>query len=89
MNESVKSKDSQLAVLRVRYEECDKELKFKKVELDNLKQESERILKEHTNSSDIQSQAFETLKEKLNEYEGNLEREREAHSAAQVIITLI
>lgn len=84
MNESIKSKESQLAVLRVRYEECEKELKSRKTELETIKQESERILKDHTNSSDIQSQAFETLKDKLNEIETSLQREKDAYTNAQV-----
>jgi peptidoglycan hydrolase CwlO-like protein len=84
MSESIKSKESQIAVLRVKFEECDKELKGKKSELDNLKNESERLLREHSNSSDIQSQAFETLKEKLNEYESSLQREKDSYLNAQV-----
>ena len=43
-----------------------------------------RILKDHTNSSDVQSQAFETLKEKLNELETQLQREKNSFSEAQV-----
>ena len=43
-----------------------------------------RILKDHTNSSDMQSQAFETLKEKLNDLEVQLQREKSAFFEAQV-----
>jgi peptidoglycan hydrolase CwlO-like protein len=84
MSESIKSKESQIAVLRVKFDEVDKELRSKKGELDILKVESDRLLKEHSNSSDIQSQAFETLKEKINEHEISLQREKEAYLSAQV-----
>ena len=86
MTESIKSKESQIAVLRVKFDECDKDLKLKKIELDNLKVESDRLLREHSNSSDIQSQAFETLKEKLSEHEISLQREKDAFVNAQVIL---
>ena len=45
-----------------------------------------RILRDHSNSSDLQSQVFETLKEKLNDLETNLQREKEAYVNAQVLI---
>lgn len=45
-----------------------------------------RILRDHSNSSDLQSQVFETLKEKLNDLETNLQREKEAYANAQVQI---
>jgi len=84
MTESVKSKDAQLAILRVRFEEYENDLKAKNVEINSLRIESERILKENSNSSDLQSQVFQTLKEKLNDLETNLQREKEAYSNAQV-----
>jgi Rps23 Pro-64 3,4-dihydroxylase Tpa1-like proline 4-hydroxylase len=84
MNESIRSKDSQLAVLRVRFDELDNDLKSKKNELDSLRFESERLLKDHSNSSDLQSQVLDTLKDKLNELETNLAREKEAYAHAQV-----
>lgn len=86
MNESIRSKDSQLAVLRVRFDELDNDLKSKKNEIDSLRFESERLLKDHSNSSDLQSQVLDTLKDKLNELEINLAREKEAYAHAQVII---
>ncbi len=84
MTESVKSKDAQLAILRVRFEEYENDLKAKNAEINSLRIESERILKENSNSSDLQSQVFQTLKEKLNDLETNLQREKEAYSNAQV-----
>ncbi len=83
-NESIKSKDAQLAILRVRLNEVDGELKSKRAELESLKSESDRILKDHSNSSDMQSQAFETLKDKLAQLELNLQREKDSFTNAQV-----
>jgi hypothetical protein len=42
MSESLKSKDTQLAVLRVRFEEMDSEIKSKNTEIETLKVESQR-----------------------------------------------
>lgn len=86
MNESLRSKDSQLAVLRVRFDELDGELKSRQSELSGMRVESERLLKDHSNSSDLQSQLVETLKNKVNELETSLSREKEAYSQAHVSI---
>ncbi|RNA33416.1 golgin subfamily A member 5 [Brachionus plicatilis] len=83
LNESIKSKDSQLAVFRVRLDEYDNELKNRKEDIDSLRSESERILKDHSTSSDLQSQVVETLKEKINALENELNREKEAYASAQ------
>ena len=85
MNESLRSKDSQLAVLRVRFDELDGELKSRQTELNGLRAESDRLLKDHSNSSDLQSQLVDTLKEKVNELETSLAREKEAYTHTQVI----
>lgn len=86
MNESLRSKDSQLAVLRVRFDELDGELKARQAELATMRAESERLLKDHSNSSDLQSQLVDTLKEKVNELETSLSREKEAYVNVQVHI---
>lgn len=83
LSESVRSKDSQLAVLRVRYEEADNELKKKLSELEALKSDSERILKDRTSSNDFQLQAVETLKAKISELEVGLRQEKEAYAQVQ------
>lgn len=44
MSESLKSKDTQLAVLRVRFEEMDSEIKSKNTEIETLKVESQRLI---------------------------------------------
>jgi len=43
MSESLKSKDTQFAVLRVRFEEMDSEIKSKNTEIETLKAESQRL----------------------------------------------
>lgn len=83
MTETIKSKDSQLAVLRIRFSELETELHHKSKETETIKLESERILKDHSNSSDIQSQAFETLKLKVKDLEDSLDKEREITSQTQ------
>lgn len=83
LNEAIKSKDSQLAVLRVRFTEQEGELDTKRKEIERIQSESDRILTDHTNSSDIQSQAFESLKIKLKDLEENLDKEKEITSQAQ------
>lgn len=42
MTETIKSKDTQLAVLRVRFDETENEIKQKRSEIETLKTESER-----------------------------------------------
>lgn len=86
MNEALRSKDSQLAVLRVRFEELDGELKARQADLAATRAESERLLKDHSNSSDLQSQLVETLKDKTNELEVSLAREKEAYANVQVFL---
>jgi hypothetical protein len=44
MTESLRSKDAQLAILRVRFDEVDGELNAKRTEINSLKNESERCL---------------------------------------------
>ncbi len=44
MSESVRNKDSQLAIIRVRFDEIDNELKAKRAELESITQQSERFL---------------------------------------------
>jgi chromosome segregation ATPase len=83
LNESIKSKDSQLAVLRIRFEQVDEQLKRTLNELNKIKNESERILKDHSNSSEVQSQALETLRSKLAEVEMSLEYEKKNFGQAQ------
>jgi hypothetical protein len=61
MSESLKSKDTQLAVLRVRFEEMDSEIKSKNTEIEALKTESQRLL-HLTFSSKLNNSLFICLK---------------------------
>lgn len=84
MNEALRSKDSQIAVIRVRFEELEGNLKSRETDLNAVRAESERLLKDHSNSSDLQSQLVETMKDKLAELETGLTREKEAYHNLQV-----
>lgn len=77
------AKDSQLAVLRVRLEEADKELHNRKLEVDRLQGDRTRILQDHTDSSGMHGQALDSVKQKLVEVEDSLRREQEAYKQAQ------
>ena len=50
----------QVAVLRVRLEELEDEVKSKTSRLDELEKDRERILRDHTDSSGLHSQALDT-----------------------------
>ncbi len=43
-----------------------------------------RILNDHTNSSDLQSQVFDSLKKKLDDLESTLQHEKEHFAQEQV-----
>ncbi|KAL5009113.1 hypothetical protein ScPMuIL_014694 [Solemya velum] len=83
LTEALASKDSQLAVLRVRLEEADRDIDNRRKELQNHQTEKQRILKDHSDSSGVHSQALDSVKEKLREVEDTLKREQEAHKQAQ------
>ncbi|XP_064624072.1 golgin subfamily A member 5-like [Lineus longissimus] len=83
LTEALKAKDSQLGVLRVRFEETDKELQEKKTTIESLKSHNSRILQDHTQSTGVQSQAFDSMKEKLNEADMALQREKETYRKVQ------
>ncbi|KAG1700905.1 Golgin subfamily A member 5 [Nymphon striatum] len=72
--EALKAKDSQIAVLRVRIEESDQELRSKQ----------KILLKDHSDSSGLQNQALDTLKLKLTDAENALKLEKESLKCATV-----
>ena len=53
---------SQVAILRVRLEELEEELKSKSERLAELESDRNRILQDHSDSSGLHSQALESLK---------------------------
>ncbi|KAK2188634.1 hypothetical protein NP493_126g02011 [Ridgeia piscesae] len=78
--EALRAKDSQLAVLRVRFDEVDKELRAKQSMIDSVQAERDRILSDHTSVSGVQSQALDSIKEKLNDAEMFLQHEKQSRA---------
>ncbi|XP_071961984.1 golgin subfamily A member 5-like [Antedon mediterranea] len=81
--EELNAKNSQLGVLRVRFQEADEELKGKKKQVDSLLSDKERILKDHSNSSGVHGQALDSVNDKLRDAEIALKREHESYRMAQ------
>jgi len=77
LNEALRAKDSQLAVLRVRIQEVDAELKSKTDTLEQIQDQNQRILKDQSDASDVQSGALESVRLKLEESDSQLRQERE------------
>ncbi|XP_041353113.1 golgin subfamily A member 5-like isoform X2 [Gigantopelta aegis] len=83
LTEALTAKDSQLAVLRVRLEEADRECKTRQKQISDLQEHRERILQDHTDSSGMHGKALDDLKEKLVNVETSLKREKESFQMAQ------
>ncbi|GAB1609746.1 golgin subfamily A member 5-like [Argonauta hians] len=84
LQEALNCKDSQLAVLKIRLEEADADLKRSQSMLEKLEKENSRVLMDHSASSGVQNQALETLKNRVSELEESLKREREAYQKVQL-----
>ncbi|PIK56292.1 putative golgin subfamily A member 5 [Apostichopus japonicus] len=82
--EELNAKNSQLAVLRVRLQEADQEIKSKTQQVNDLNGERNRILRDHSDSSGIHSQALDSLKLKLQEAEVEVKREKESYKKLQM-----
>jgi chromosome segregation ATPase len=67
--EVLSAKDSQVALLRVRLAESDEILKAKNLQCEHLQHQCARILQDHTDSSGIQSQAFDSLQLRITQLE--------------------
>eukprot|EP00118_Oscarella_pearsei_P001753 m.8360 g.8360 ORF g.8360 m.8360 type:complete len:695 (+) comp20534_c0_seq1:40-2124(+) len=78
------AKDSQLAVLKVRLQEADQKVESYHQSLDSLKVENERVVQDHSDSSGVQHQVLEELRQRLEYTETLLGAEREKLSSAQV-----
>ncbi|XP_005099211.1 golgin subfamily A member 5 [Aplysia californica] len=83
LTEALNAKDSQLAVLRVRLDEADRKVSSREQNLEEVKLERERILRDHSDSSGLHGQALDSMKEKLEEVEAALRREQLAYKQAQ------
>ncbi|CAB4015650.1 golgin subfamily A member 5 [Paramuricea clavata] len=83
LREAMSAKDSQLAVLRIRIQESDQELRETKQKLGRFQNENERILRDHSDSSGIQNQVLEDLRVRLQEAVLSLKHEQEAHQQSR------
>ena len=72
--EVVSAKDSQIALLRVRLSEADELLKSKNAQCEQLQNQCARILQDHTDSSGIQSQAFDSLQFRITQLEQEVQQ---------------
>jgi chromosome segregation ATPase len=72
--EALAAKDSQIALLRVRLAESDELVKAKSSQCEQLQSQCTRILQDHTDSSGIQSQAFDSLQSRIAQLEQELQQ---------------
>ncbi|CAF0827838.1 unnamed protein product [Rotaria sp. Silwood1] len=72
--EVLSTKDSQIALLRVRLAESDELFKTKTLQCEQLQNQCARILQDHTDSSGIQSQAFDNLQLRITQLEQELQQ---------------
>ena len=82
--EALAAKDSQLGVLRVRFEESERQCATHAQTADHLRAHSERILQDHTSASGVHSQALDSVKAKLNEAEDKLRQDTQSAHKMQV-----
>ncbi|XP_042210632.1 golgin subfamily A member 5-like isoform X2 [Homarus americanus] len=82
LQESLRAKDSQLAVLRVRLQEADQNLETRDAALKEMQAENKRLLEGANESSGLHNHALQTLQDRLTETQGILDRERQQHSSA-------
>ncbi|XP_064109268.1 golgin subfamily A member 5-like [Macrobrachium nipponense] len=87
LQESLRAKDSQLAVLRVRLQEGDDQLKVKGKIIGSLEEENKRLLEGVNESSGLHNHALQTVQDRLAEAQGTLDRERQLHSTTQTELT--
>ncbi|XP_042356037.1 LOW QUALITY PROTEIN: golgin subfamily A member 5 [Plectropomus leopardus] len=83
LTEALSAKDGQLAVLKIRLDEADQMLKSRSAALEEAQKERSRIMQDHTEGSSLQSQALETIQERLREAELGLRREQDNYRQMQ------
>lgn len=83
LTEALSAKDGQLAVLKIRLDEADQLLKSRSTALEEAQKETSRIMQNHTEGSSIQSQALETMQERLREAEQAVWREQDSYRQMQ------
>ncbi|XP_053633185.1 golgin subfamily A member 5 isoform X1 [Cherax quadricarinatus] len=77
--ETVRAKDSQLAILRVRLQEADQNTAAKVATLQQLQVENKRLLDGAHESSGLHNHALQSLQDRLVETQNTLDRERQQH----------
>uniref|UniRef100_A0A668W5W1 Golgin subfamily A member 5 n=1 Tax=Oreochromis aureus TaxID=47969 RepID=A0A668W5W1_OREAU len=83
LTEALSAKDGQLAVLKIRLDEADQLLKSRSAALEEAQKEKSKIMQDHTEGNSMQSQALETLQERLREAELALRREQDNYRQMQ------
>lgn len=83
LTEALSAKDGQLAVLKIRLDEADQLLKSRCAALEEAQKESTRIMLDHSEGSNVQSQALETIQERLREADLALRREQDSYRQMQ------
>uniref|UniRef100_A0A7N8XZA5 Golgin subfamily A member 5 n=1 Tax=Mastacembelus armatus TaxID=205130 RepID=A0A7N8XZA5_9TELE len=83
LTEALSAKDGQLAVLKIRLDEADQLLKSRSAALEEAQKEKSRIMQDHTEGNSMQSQALDTVQERLREAELALRREQDSYRQMQ------
>ncbi|XP_058651027.1 golgin subfamily A member 5 isoform X1 [Onychostoma macrolepis] len=83
LTEALSAKDGQLAVLKVRLDEADQLLRARSSALEEAQNERVRILQDHSEGSSLQSQALQTLQERVRDSEAGVKREQESYRQMQ------
>ena len=81
--EAISAKDSQIALLRVRLAESDEFVKSKTALCEQLQNQCARILQDHTDSTGLQSQAFDSIQSRLNQLEQ--EYQQRVHESERLV----
>ncbi|XP_076013628.1 golgin subfamily A member 5 [Genypterus blacodes] len=83
LTEALSAKDGQLAVLKIRLDEADQLLNSRNFALEEAQKERSRIIQDHSEGSSMQSQALETIQERLRDAELSLRREQDDYRQMQ------
>ncbi|KAK7140413.1 hypothetical protein R3I94_012886 [Phoxinus phoxinus] len=83
LTEALSAKDGQLAVLKVRLDEADQLLKARSSALEEAQSERVRILQDQSEGSGLQSQALQTLQERVRDSDSAIKREQESYRQMQ------
>ncbi|XP_056108989.1 golgin subfamily A member 5 [Rhinichthys klamathensis goyatoka] len=83
LTEALSAKDGQLAVLKVRLDEADQLLKARSSALEEAQSERVRILQDQSEGSSLQSQALQTLQERVRDSDSAVKREQESYRQMQ------